>query len=117
MPKFVAGEVIAVKSGGSEGNDDPLPIGDRRSRTEWIGLMRHLFFGINDFRAPKLLAISAIKTNQGAAAFFFHRLGEKDPISPNHRGGIAALRQGSAPTDILIGAPMERQRLFEANTS
>src|SRR5262249_13676875 len=94
-------------------DEDILTIGRGGGRAVRVGAVRRLLLGVGDLFFPELLAIGAVEADQAACVVLIDRLGDEDAITPDDRGGVAALRKRDLPLDVLGRPPFQWQVLLD----
>src|SRR4051794_41035869 len=78
--------------------------------------MRGIFLAKGDPLLPKHFSVAPVEAHERPAFFAINCLGYEHLVPPNHRRGIAALRQGDFPGNILICAPAQGELTFLGHT-
>src|SRR5262249_28347896 len=113
-PQLLAIKAVAEQAGRAVTDKDALPVRDRRSGAEGIGVVRRLFFLVFDLCLPDFLAVGAVEAEQGTVCAALRRLGQEDTVTPDDGSGIALVGQPYLPADVLGGTPVKRQVLLGA---
>src|SRR5438132_3096539 len=131
MPQFATLEIIGIKTWRAEPGDHALPIGRRGRRAIRIIVVSWFIFASVDSGLPKPFAggfVEAHKTTSRAGGFTrrvrasrcrslaSERLTCEDAIAPDHRRGVARLRQRNAPAHVFVRAPVHGQIAFVRET-
>ncbi len=106
FPQFLAIQVITKNTGAGEEDHDLLAIRGRRCPAIRVRAMREFRLLVGRARFPELLACFAVKAQQQPLPGLLHGLGHEDLVTPHHRRGVSAIRQGHLPHHVLRLAPL-----------
>src|SRR5262249_8848078 len=95
-----------------EGNIDQLAVGRWRGARVAIELVARLKGRVSDLALPENLAVLAVEAQQDAVLLLEQARGHEDAVAVADRGGMAVARNLGAPSDVVGGAPLDRQVLL-----